>query len=115
MRGSRSSQSFIPRLLSNAVYTFQYSLSWYLLLAAFFIGWLSVTLYRKKLFDRIEARQQLLLGALGMVALASMEFFAISNNLWNYVPVNWPVILWPTYFIAILFGYQLLRFVEKIV
>lgn len=97
------------------MYTFQFNPSWYLLFAAFLIGWLSVTLYRKKLFDSKEARQQLLLGVLGMVALASMEFFAVSNNLWNYAPANWPVILWPTYFAAILFGYQLLRFVERIV
>lgn len=95
--------------------TLQFSSSWYLLLAAFFIGWLSVSLYRKKLFDTREGRQQLLLGALGMLALASMEIFAVTNNLWNYVPVNWPVVLWPTYFVAILFGYQLLRLVENIV
>jgi hypothetical protein len=42
-----------------------------------------------------------------------MEIFATSMNLWNYVPGNWPIILWPTYFVAILFGYQLLRLVER--
>jgi hypothetical protein len=96
------------------VLTFQYSSYWYLLLAAFFVCWLSITLLRRKLFDRVEGRQQLLLGALGMGALTCMEVFAVATNLWNYVPDNWPVILWPTYFVAILFGYQLLRFVEKI-
>jgi len=44
----------------------------------------------------------------------SIEMFATSMNLWNYVPRNWPAILWPTYFVAILFGYQLLRLVEKV-
>ena len=48
----------------------------------------------------------------GMLALALMEFFAVSTNLWSYTPGNWPVILWPTYFAAILFGYQLLRSIE---
>ena len=97
------------------VYIFQFSLSWYLLLIAFLLGWLSIIFLRKKQFDRKEAKQQLLLGILGTVALLCMEVFAVSTNLWNYVPDNWPVILWPTYFVAILFGYQLLRFVETIV
>lgn len=97
------------------MYTLQFGSSWFLLLAAFLVGWLMITLFRRKLFDRGEARQQVLLGVLGMIAMAGMEFFAVMNNLWNYVPGNWPVILWPTYFVAILFGYQLLRFVERMV
>jgi uncharacterized membrane protein len=97
------------------VFTFQYSSSWYLLLAGYFFGWLSISLYRRRLFDAREAKRQLLLGALGMVALTCMEVFAVTTNLWNYTPDNWPVILWPTYFVAILFGYQLLRFVEGVI
>jgi hypothetical protein len=97
------------------VFTFQYSSSWYLLLSGYFIGWLSISLYRRKLLDGREAKRQLLLGALGMVALTCMEVFAVTTNLWNYTPDNWPVILWPTYFVAILFGYQLLRFVEGVI
>jgi uncharacterized membrane protein len=97
------------------IYTFQFSASWYLLFAAFLLGWLTIMLVRKKHFHGKEAKQQLLIGILGTVALASMEIFAVSTNLWNYMPANWPVILWPTYFVAILFGYQLLRVVEKIV
>lgn len=97
------------------MYTFQYSSYWYMLLAGYFIGWLSISLYRRKLFDAREAKRQLLLGALGMVALTCMEVFAVTTNLWNYTPDNWPVILWPTYFVAILFGYQLLRFVEGVI
>ena len=95
--------------------TLQFSSSWYLLLAAFVLGWLIISLMRRRIFDRREARQQLLLGVLGIIALTSMEVFAVSTNLWNYEPDNWPVILWPTYFVAILFGYQLLRFVEKMI
>ena len=48
-----------------------------------------------------------------MISLALMELFAVSTGLWNYTPGNWPVILWPTYFAAILFGYQLLRSIEQ--
>jgi len=101
--------------LDCLVFIFQYSSSWYLLLVAFLLGWLSIMFLRKKLFDKKEAKQQLLLGVLGIIALACMEVFAVSTNLWTYAPDNWPVILWPTYLVAILFGYQLLRFVERVV
>ncbi len=97
------------------MYIFQFNSNWYLLLAAFLMGWLFIMLFRKKQFDRREVKQQILLGILGSIALVCMEMFAVTTNLWNYTPDNWPVILWPTYFVAILFGYQLLRYVEKMV
>ena len=97
------------------MYIFQFNSNWYLLLIAFLLGWLFIMLFRKKQFDRREAKQQIPLGILGTIAFVCMEMFAVTTNLWNYTPDNWPVILWPTYFIAILFGYQLLRYVEKMV
>ena len=97
------------------LFTFQFSSNWYLLSAAFLTGWLTIAIIRKKHLHKKEAKQQLLIGILGTAALALMELFAVSTNLWNYIPANWPAILWPTYFVAILFGYQLVRFVEKIV
>jgi fatty acid desaturase len=95
-------------------FSFQFSSSWYILFAAFLLGWLAITIIRRKQMHKKEVKQQLILALFGMMALASMEFFSVSMNLWNYLPANWPVILWPTYFAAILFGYQLLRLVEKI-
>ena len=68
---------------------------------------------RRKCLGKKEAKEQFILGLLGSCALLFMEIFATSMNLWNYVPRNWPIMLWPTYFVAILFGYQLLRLVEK--
>ena len=59
-----------------------------------------------------EVKEQVFLAFSGMFALGLMEFFAVSTNLWHYTPGDWPVILWPTYFTAILFGYQLLRSIE---
>ncbi len=91
----------------------QFSQSWYVLFAAFLLAWLLLTIMRRKHMGRKEAKEQFVLGLLGSFALVSMEIFATSMNLWNYVPANWPVILWPTYFVAILFGYQLLRLVER--
>jgi hypothetical protein len=61
-----------------------------------------------------EVKEQLYLAVAGLFALFLMEVFATTSNLWSYIPGNWPVILWPTYFVAILFGYQLLRFIEDL-
>ncbi|MCW4005458.1 MAG: hypothetical protein NWF04_02505 [Candidatus Bathyarchaeota archaeon] len=94
-------------------FAFQFSASWYVLFAGFLLGWLTIVVIRRKHFQK-EAIQQIVLGVFGMCALISMELFAVSTNLWDYAPMNWPVILWPTYFAAVLFGYQLLRVVETI-
>ena len=90
----------------------QFSSSWYVLFFGFLLAWLMLAVLRRKHMEKKEAKEQFILGLLGSCALLSMEVFATSANLWNYVPLNWPVILWPTYFVAILFGYQLLRVVE---
>jgi len=92
----------------------QFSPSWYVLFFAFFLAWLVLAIVRRKFIERREVKEQLLLGVLGSCTLLSMEVFATSMNLWSYIPGNWPVMLWPTYFVAILFGYQLLRFVEML-
>jgi O-antigen/teichoic acid export membrane protein len=94
-------------------FDFHFSQSWYALFFAFLLAWLTLAIVRRKSTGKKEAKEQFILGLLGSCALLSMEIFATSTNLWNYVPRNWPIILWPTYFVAILFGYQLLRFVEK--
>jgi hypothetical protein len=91
----------------------EFSSSWYLLFIAFFLGWLALTLIIRKRLNLKEAKRQLLFGVFGLLVPISMEIFAVSTGLWTYFPANWPVILWPTYFIAILFAYQLLRFFEK--
>jgi hypothetical protein len=93
-------------------FNFQFSQGWYVLFFAFLLAWLVLSIMRRRNLGKKEVKEQLLLGLLGSFTLISMEIFATSMNLWNYVPGNWPVMLWPTYFVAILFGYQLLRFVE---
>jgi phosphatidylglycerophosphate synthase len=88
--------------------------SWYILLTAFLVSWAVLFFVRRKRQVRKEALEQVFLALCGMFALALMEFFAVSMNLWHYTPGNWPVILWPTYFAAILFGYQLLKSIERL-
>ncbi|MCL5877272.1 MAG: hypothetical protein M1540_05620 [Candidatus Bathyarchaeota archaeon] len=88
--------------------------SWYILLFAFLGAWAALMFARRKWNAKHEAKEQVFLALGGMMSLAMMEFFAVSTGLWNYTPGNWPVILWPTYFAAILFGYQLLRSIEGV-
>jgi hypothetical protein len=91
---------------------FDFNSSWYVLFFAFLGSWLVLLAFRRNRLSRKEIKEQVFLALSGMFSLALMEFFAVSTNLWNYTPGNWPVILWPTYFAAILFGYQLLRSIE---
>jgi hypothetical protein len=93
---------------------FDFNASWYILLFSFLAGWAILMAIRRKWSATHEVKEQMLLALGGMISLALMEFFAVSTGLWNYTPGNWPVILWPTYFVAILFGYQLLRTVERV-
>ncbi|MGD0451771.1 MAG: hypothetical protein ABSA79_12045 [Candidatus Bathyarchaeia archaeon] len=93
---------------------FDYNSSWYMLFFGFLAAWAVLMVVRRKGSAKREVKEQLFLATSGMIALAFMEFFAVSNGLWSYTPRNWPVILWPTYFTAILFGYQLLRSIEGI-
>jgi hypothetical protein len=78
------------------------------------MGWILLAFARRGNSPKRERKEQVLIGIFGSCSLIAMEIFATSTNLWNYTPVNWPIILWPTYFVAILFGYQLLRVIEKV-
>lgn len=91
---------------------FSFNSDWYVLLFGFLAAWAFLMLIRGKGIAKHELKQQVFLAFGGMISMALMEFFAVSTGLWNYTPGNWPVILWPTYFVAILFGYQLLRSIE---
>jgi len=91
---------------------FQFNQNWYILFFAFLLSWLILLISRKNYRGKKETKEQLCLALSGLLALSLMEIFATSMNLWYYFPENWPIILWPTYFVAILFGYQLLRFIE---
>ena len=68
---------------------------------------------RKNVDRKIEVKEQVYLALAGLFSLFLMEVFATQSNMWHYIPGDWPVILWFTYVAAILFGYQLLRFIEE--
>jgi len=94
---------------------FDFNSGWYVLFFAFLLSWATVLIIRRNSQRDREVKEQAFLAFSGLIALGLMEFFAVSTNLWHYTPGDWPVILWPTYFAAILFGYQLLRFIEGLV
>jgi O-antigen/teichoic acid export membrane protein len=93
---------------------FDFNQNWYILFLAFLLLWIILLTSRKKHRDRKEAKEQLTFALAGLFTLFLIEVFAVSVNLWHYLPGDWPIILWPTYFVAILFGYQLLRLIEKV-
>jgi hypothetical protein len=100
------------RLACGMNILFGFNSGWYVLLIAFLASWGVLVFFRRSGRLKREAKEQILLALGGMSALVLMEYFAVSMGLWSYTPGNWPVILWPTYLVAILFGYQLLRFIE---
>jgi membrane-associated HD superfamily phosphohydrolase len=94
---------------------FQFNQNWYVLFFVFLLSWIILLIHRKSYRNKKEVKEQFCLALIGLFILFLMEVFAVSMNLWHYTPGDWPIALWPTYFIAILFGYQLLRFIEKII
>jgi len=91
---------------------FDFPQSWVILFGVFLFVWAVLLVSRKKI-GRKEVKEQVYLAVAGLFSLFLMEVFATQSNLWHYIPGDWPVILWPTYVAAILFGYQLLRFIEE--
>ncbi len=94
------------------VLLFNFPQNWIILFFAFLGLWALLWFSRKTSGRRKEVKEQIYLAAAGLFALILMEAFATTSNMWHYIPGDWPVILWPTYVVAILFGYQLLRFIE---
>ena len=92
---------------------FDFPQSWVILFGVFLLVWAVLLVSRKKSGRKSEVKEQVYLAVAGLFSLFLMEVFATQSNLWHYIPGDWPVILWPTYVAAILFGYQLLRFIEE--
>ena len=92
---------------------FDFDPHWFVLFFAFLGAWAVLMFNRKRNGVQNNVKEQVYLAVAGLFSLVMMELFATQTNLWHYVPGDWPVILWPTYVAAILFGYQLLRFIEE--
>jgi hypothetical protein len=69
-------------------------------------------LLRKKK-KKLEVFSQIRFGLVTLLICFSLEFVGVSLGLWNYVPGNWPVILWFGYFSLGLAGYQISKKLEE--
>lgn len=86
-----------------------FSEGWYACIAFFLFIWSSIIIYRKSYKNKREIKQQIIFSILIVVTAFVNEVIGVSFGLWNYVPVNWPVVLWLTYFAAALAAYQTLK------
>jgi len=91
---------------------FNFNPNWFILFFAFLGAWAVLMLNRKRTGKPSNFKEQFFLSIAGLTSMVLMEVFATQSNLWHYIPGDWPVILWASYVAAILFGYQLLRFIE---
>ena len=80
---------------------------WYVLLA-FVLIMLAVFSYVRKSFSGAVK-----FGFIGLAIGAASEIIGVSLNLWNYTNGNWPVILWPVYFIYTAAFYQIFCVMSK--
>jgi hypothetical protein len=91
---------------------FNFNSGWYFIFFGFIVSWAALLLLRRHRIGRKEIKEQILIAVGGMITCILMELFAISSGLWVYPTGNWPIILWPTYFSGILFGFQLFKSIE---
>ncbi len=81
---------------------------------AFVFGIYLILLISRKKRGPNELKAQLLVGLSSLVLSTIFELMCVSLGLWNYNPGNWPVILWPIYFVTGLLAYQLVKKIEEI-
>ena len=92
---------------------FDFDPNWFVLFFGFLGACAVLMFYRKRKGNNSSVKEQFFLSIGGLTSMVLMELFATQFNLWHYLPGDWPVILWPSYVAAILFGYQLLRFIAE--
>lgn len=84
---------------------------WWTILAIVYGIYVGAYLLRTK--KSLELWPQLKSGLVCVLLAFLIEFTAVSLNLWNYTPGNWPIILWIGYFGVGLAGYQINKKLEE--
>ena len=92
---------------------FAFPSGWWVLLGMIFIPYLILFFLRDGVSRHNEYRPQLLFAVSALAIAFLMEVAAVSLGLWNYVPGNWPIVLWPAYFGVGLLGYQIGKVIER--
>ena len=85
---------------------------WWLILAIIYLPYLLLFIQRKSYDKKNEIRNQLLFGLIIIFISAVVEFVAVSFSVWTYLPGNWPIALWPSYFGSGLLAYQIIKLIE---
>ena len=88
------------------MFVLEFPVGWYPYLFFWLLVWLLLPPWKK------DYRGTLMFGAVGTVLGAGVETLAVFMGLWSYTGGNWPVLLWPAYFIASMVWYQLFKFTE---
>lgn len=89
------------------MFVFDFPIGWYLLLL-FAVVLFAVFSYVRKSFSGV-----IKFGLIVLVVSAFTEAIAVAMNLWNYTGGNWPVILWPIYFIFAAAFYQIFKVLDR--
>lgn len=87
---------------------------WWVILAIICTIYLTFYFLRKKR-RKGELGIQLILGIVVVILAFLIEFVAVSLGIWNYVPGNWPIVLWFAYFGIGLAGFQIHMKIEEII
>lgn len=85
----------------------EFPIGWYPYIAFWLLFWLALPPWKK------DVRGSLKFGALGTVLGIGVEALAAVMGLWLYTGGNWPLMLWPAYFVASMVWHQLYRFFES--
>lgn len=88
---------------------------WYVVIGIPLTIWILISVYRKNYKDGKEVYRQILMGFTGMGLGIFTEFLAVNMDLWHYGGGDWPVILWFTYFLCAIAGYQIVKMLQDVV
>ncbi len=94
---------------------FEFPPGWWIITGIILFIYIALLFQRKSYAGQREAKAQLLFGFVVLALSFLFEVIAVSLDVWTYYPGNWPVILWPTYFLSGLLGYQLVKKIEEII
>src|SRR5258708_30222787 len=89
--------------------TFHFSPVWWVIILIIYIPYFLLLIQRRSYKKPLEVKIQIIFAFVSLMVSIVIEFIAVSNNLWDYTPSNWPIILWFAYFGSGLFGYQLIK------
>lgn len=88
---------------------------WYVVIGIPLTIWILISVYRKNYRDPKEIQRQLAMGFTGLGLGLFTETIAVSMGLWHYGGGDWPAVLWLTYFLCSIAGYQIIKMLHDII